>query len=207
MVGVFIRTGVSPPRWSEQTEAFRQGCLANGAYLWRGDLARLQVRPATMESRVRGTAPVSPLSMRIDVWRRCLSQHPDEVLVVYILKGLEEGFSIGYDISVGLRQAHSNLPSANNHPQVVEEYLQKEWELGRVRKCDIQIADDIHVNPFGVIPKKAAGKWRLIVYLSAPKGHSVNDGIAEEVASLSYVSVDNVIIGLGAGFFFWESAI
>ena len=36
-------------------------------------------------------------------------------------------------------------------------------------------------------------KWRLIVDLSAPEGHSINDGISKELASLSYVSVDDVV--------------
>ncbi len=41
------------------------------------------------------------------------------------------------------------------------------------------------VLPFGVIPKKGKpGKWRLIVNLSAPDGHSVNDSIARELASV-----------------------
>lgn len=51
----------------------------------------------------------------------------------------------------------------------------------------------IHISPFGVIPKKAAGKWRLIVDLSAPRFHSVKDGIDEKAASLSYVSLDNIV--------------
>ena len=52
----------------------------------------------------------------------------------------------------------------------------------------------IHCSAFGVIPKKhKPNKWRLIVDLSAPEGHSINDGISKELASLSYVSVDDVV--------------
>ena len=61
---------------------------------------------------------------------------------------------------------------------------------------------NIHVSPFGVIPKKAPGKWRLIIDLSHPAGHSVNDGIDEGIASLPYVSVDHLaetILALGKG--------
>ena len=51
----------------------------------------------------------------------------------------------------------------------------------------------IHCSPFGVIPKKnKPNKWRLIVNLSAPESHSVNDGISKELANLSYVSVDDI---------------
>ena len=43
-------------------------------------------------------------------------------------------------------------------------------------------------------------KWRLIIDLSYPKGHSVNDGIPKSLCSLSYISVDdaiNQIIAIG----------
>ena len=43
-------------------------------------------------------------------------------------------------------------------------------------------------------------KWRLIVDLSYPKGHSVNYGIPKSLCSLSYISVDdaiNQIIAIG----------
>ena len=49
----------------------------------------------------------------------------------------------------------------------------------------------VHISPFGIIPKKAAGKWRLIADLSSPPKHSVNDGIARDLASLEYITVDD----------------
>ena len=53
----------------------------------------------------------------------------------------------------------------------------------------------MHCSPFGVIPKKhKPGKWRLIIDLSAPEGSSVNDGIAKELCSLAYTSVDEVVV-------------
>ena len=61
----------------------------------------------------------------------------------------------------------------------------------------------VHVNPFGVIPKKGKpNKWRLILDLSAPTGGSVNDGISKEECSLQYTSVSEVAakcVQLGAG--------
>lgn len=61
---------------------------------------------------------------------------------------------------------------------------------------------EVHVSPFGVIPKSDPGKWRLILDLSSPRGHSVNEGIARELCSLSYVSVDDIatrVLNLGRG--------
>lgn len=46
----------------------------------------------------------------------------------------------------------------------------------------------------GVNPKKGRPNcWRLIMDLSAPRGHSVNDGIAKELCSLHYASLDNAV--------------
>ena len=48
----------------------------------------------------------------------------------------------------------------------------------------------LHVSSFGVIPKKdQPGKWRLIIDLSSPWGHSVNDGIDPEKFSLQYIKM------------------
>ena len=61
----------------------------------------------------------------------------------------------------------------------------------------------MHCSPIGIIPKKnKPGKWRLIVDLSSPEGASVNDGVAKEQGSLSYISVDTVadrVLELGKG--------
>ena len=89
------------------------------------------------------------------------------------------------------------MASATEHPDIVSSYLMEEERLGRiVRVGSMEAAGtlSIHCSSFGVIPKKSRpGSWRLIVDLSAPEGHSVNDGICKEVASLSYISVDDVV--------------
>ena len=52
----------------------------------------------------------------------------------------------------------------------------------------------VQCSPFGVIPKWGKpGKWRLIVDLSAPEGHSVNDGVPRDLCSLRYMSIDDVV--------------
>ena len=47
-----------------------------------------------------------------------------------------------------------------------------------------------------MIPKGHTGKWRLIVDLSHPRGHSVNDGIPKSLCSLKYVTIDEAIQGI-----------
>ena len=59
----------------------------------------------------------------------------------------------------------------------------------------------MHISRFGVIPKKQAG-WRLILDLSFPFDHSVNDGIDKDEFSLQYCSVKhaiNLIVKTGKG--------
>ena len=74
----------------------------------------------------------------------------------------------------------------------MEQYLKKECELGRVVGPLAAGSIPLHINRFGVIPKPhQPGKWRLIVDLSHPAGHSVNDGIEPEICSLSYASIDD----------------
>lgn len=81
--------------------------------------------------------------------------------------------------------------------------LQATWKKSKKNDRIISVGDvaraaelGIHCSPFGVIPnykKHKPNKWRLIVDLSTPTGHSINDGISKELASLSYVLVDDVV--------------
>ena len=102
-----------------------------------------------------------------------------------------------------LRCLVSAMPSALEHPAVIERYLGKECSVGRILgPIPAGDAADLHINRFGVIPKgRASGKWRLITDLSFPDGGSVNDGIDPEHCSFTYTSVDRVAayhLGLGA---------
>ena len=86
------------------------------------------------------------------------------------------------------------MPSAMEHAAVVDKYLGKECSEGRmVGPLDPKEWPNVHVSPFGVIPKSTPGKWRLITNLSAPLHFSVNDGISKELSSLSYITVDSIV--------------
>ena len=52
----------------------------------------------------------------------------------------------------------------------------------------------VHTSSLGAVPKKhSINKWRLILDLSHPNGHSVNDGISRSLCSLSYTKVDHTV--------------
>ena len=100
-----------------------------------------------------------------------------------------------------------NMLSTIDHPQVVTKYLEEELRQSRIARVgSVETAQrlGIHCSPFGVIPKRnKPNKWRLIVDLSSPNGCSVNDGICKDLASVSYVSMDDVVacitkVGRGA---------
>ena len=60
----------------------------------------------------------------------------------------------------------------------------------------------VHTSPIGLVPKSQANRWRMIIDLSFPRDHSVNDGISSDQSSISYASIDQAIqhiLRLGRG--------
>ena len=136
---------------------------------------------------------VSPLN--VELFEAELSRHPDRAKVNFVLQGIKEGFRLGCDKPVTLKSARRNKLSAYQHAGVIDVYLANEVSLGRVvGPFDSPPVLNLHVSSFGVIPKKGQpGKWRLIVDLSSPQGHSVNDGIDADSWHLQYIKIDDII--------------
>lgn len=67
-------------------------------------------------------------------WSQALARHPNQTLVQFLLRGITEGFRIGHRRSIGhdLKSSRKNLEGAIQHPQVVNDYLEKERSLNRV---------------------------------------------------------------------------
>ena len=115
------------------------------------------------------------------------------------ITGLTSGFRLGIDPSaVSLQSAVQNMPSASPQPSVIDQYLLSEFEKSRVAgPFLISPIPNLHISRFGVIPKKhQPGKWRLMLDLSSPVGHSVNDSVLKEPCSVQYMKVDDVISGI-----------
>ncbi len=86
------------------------------------------------------------------------------------------------------------MRSASDHPEIVTNYLSLERTTGRIGHHPHKARSQY--KP-AVIPKKSKpGKWRLIIDLSAPDGHSVNDGIDK---TMCYVKIDHVVLSLPPG--------
>ncbi len=136
----------------------------------------------------------SPLRLHWDAWRTALSAHPDEVFAQYILRGIWQGFRIGFDPAQLLVSARRNCPSVWEHPEVVEQYVSREITAGRmIGPFPPHMIPGLHISRMGVVPKgHVPGKWRLITDLSFPRDASVNDGINPRLCSLQYTSVERV---------------
>ena len=68
---------------------------------------------------------ITPLAK--EVWQEELSHHPDREFAELIVRGITEGFRIGYDAErVELRSQEANMVSAREQPGVVTAYLGEE---------------------------------------------------------------------------------
>ena len=142
--------------------------------------------------------------LKREIWTQELTDHPDKTLSALIVQGIAEGFRVGYDPDrAALQSKEGNMRSATEHAEVVSKYLAEEMKAGRITLAGTPQeakAMGIHCSPFA--KRNKPGKFRLILNLSAPENHSVNDGISRELATLSYVTVDEVIdrvLKLGRG--------
>ena len=109
---------------------------------------------------------------------------------------ISRGFRIGFNHPAGtLTSAKKNLDCSLQHPSVVDQYLAEELSCHRMAgPFNTNFIPGAHISRFGVIPKNhQPNKWRLIVDLSHPAGHSVNDGIPKDLCSLTYITVDMAI--------------
>ena len=126
-------------------------------------------------------------------WDALLTSHPDRQLVHYLLSGITEGFRIRFQRNHRCKRAVGNMKSAIINPQPVSEFIRVEVQAGRMIGPLTDIPQ-VHTSRFGVIPKQGQpGKWRLILDLSSPHEHSVNDGIASDLCSIKYATVDSAV--------------
>jgi hypothetical protein len=127
-------------------------------------------------------------------WEQALRANPDREFADLIVRGIREGFRVGFAFSMfgSTASCDRNMRSALEHPDVVDDYIAEECRRGHVLgQFRLLPAPALVVSRFGVIPKLGKeNKWRLIVDLSFPEGHSVNDGIDPQNCSLSYVTDD-----------------
>ena len=160
--------------------------------------------PVKSSIAVVSFTPLSPVSkvspLQLDQLLAELRHHPDKSAVAYVISGIRDDFRIFDPSLVSLNSASLNMRSSSEHPSVIDSYLQNEVSFGRVAgPYPAQPFPSLHISRFGVIPKNnQPGKWRFILDLSSPDGHSVNDGIPKSpfTCTVQYVSDDAFIDGI-----------
>ena len=115
-----------------------------------------------------------PTPVRSLKYQAYLQGYPQPVFDL-LIKGFTEGFRIHFTGTSSSR-IPNNLLSAYEHPDIVQNKLNKELQENRlVGPFRSPPFAKFHVSPIGVVPKKAPGDFRLIHHLSYPRGNSVND--------------------------------
>ena len=132
-------------------------------YRYTRRLVTLESLHATAPHPSCGTGPTPVSMVHLHSFLAC---HPDRVFAAIILRGLAQGFRIGFNHSVcQLRSRSKNHPSALTNTQVVDDYLAAELSSGRLLGPVSGLG--VHVSPIGLVPKAhQSNRWRLIVDLS-----------------------------------------
>ena len=188
----------------ESSLAHTLNTASDDGYQYTQDLLKLGTGRSKRQTVCDPRLATISTPLNLAAWRNKLTKHPDKEYARYILEGIEYGFAIGGDDTRTFKSAQQNMLSAKQHPQVIERYLDEEVHKGNILgPFSEQMATKIHINRFGVIPKKhQPGKWRLITDLSYPDEASVNDSICPESCSLTYTTVNEVAeaaVALGKG--------
>ena len=158
--------------------------------------------PVRTNSRTADPTYTLKTTVNTSILAKEISKYPNQQLATYIVNGFNNGFAIGYQ-DPPINNSPPNLSSALQHPEAVTNYLARECQAGHTAgPFATPPFHRMHISPLGVVPKKECGKWRLIMHLSHPTGHSVNDGIPIQDYSLKYISVDTAMdaaMALGRG--------
>ena len=134
--------------------------------------------------------------IKVDRLARWLEGY-DESLKNYLIVGFSEGFRVGFS-GEATSKIYKNHNSALTQPKLIEKYIKKEIEAGRILGPFDSPPKIFHCAPIGLVPKKDKDQFRVIHDLSYPPGQSVNDYIPPEKTAVSYDSVYDAIYMLAS---------
>ena len=169
-----------PGHWNNVTLGHLN--IVNGKYRYYEDLSQLasaRLLEGSLSSSQLGLV-CGPCPLNLDALLSDLATHPDQRFARFNINGAQFGFRIGFQRDrVCLRTATNNHPSTLANCNVVDEHIAGELRAGwLIGPIPLQLAWFVHCSPMGLVPKShQIDKWRLIVDLSFPWGHSVNYGV------------------------------
>ena len=116
-------------------------------------------------SRLADSLPINQhavhIPLRPQVFAGFLADHPDKTFVSKLIKSLTSGFDIGY-FGPHTPMVATNLRSASDHTEVIDEALQKELANNHMAGPYTNPPyPNLRCSGVGVVPKKD-GSWRLI---------------------------------------------
>ena len=118
-----------------------------------------------------------------------------------VVKYLQYGWPIERDPQVELKRGDRNHKGATEFPEQVDEYIDKEIQMGAIIGPfdSIPFNDNVQVgvSPISTRPKCESDKRRIILDCSWPVGWSLNDGIVKdsylgECVNLKYPTIDQL---------------
>ena len=177
------------------------------AHIMARQFCKLQASQASqppagpMPMQVQSHSVTTPLN--VEAWCRALRTHPDRQWVDCLLNGMQEGFRIGLHPAATCSSTHRNLPSSQDHQAIVSAFLQDQVQSGyMLGPYSPDSCPSVICSSLGVVPKSSPGKFRIIVDLSSPKGHSINDNLCRHLTHVAYSSVEDATMlmhALGPG--------
>ena len=152
-------------------------------------------------------SPAQVCPFILDAWEFFSRGFPDGETRAWVLQGISQGFRLGFDHSAQLGKVKTNAPSVEANSQVVSDYLDEEVALSCIAGPFASPPWlDLHRNRISVIPKAPeldgsdqapprlkTDAYRIIVDLSSPQGRSVNAGIPDAEAKVSYCSLSSIL--------------
>ena len=102
-------------------------------------------------------------------WSDLLASHSDKAFVAYILEGIQDDFSIGFDyVHHRCRPVKKYMQSATNVPHIVSNSLDTECKLARVVIPDEAAAYTVQISPLGSYQNAECLKLGGSYYISHP---------------------------------------
>lgn len=184
---------------------------ASAQYLahWLAQAAPAPARPnlsAPASWSVPGPpAGPSPLASRRETWAALLGAYPVPAVARGCLNVLAHGAAIGYEgpLRAYPRQHVANLPMDAVDADLVRASIAPRMVAGQLQATSTAQ----HVSPIGMVPKGDGGR-RMIHHLSHPRGgESVNAGIPDAAAAISYTSLSGLLdfVAQHPGCLVWKS--
>ena len=132
------------------------------------------------------TQPLTPLN--VQWFAHELQHHPDQHRALALIQGLQVGVRLSYS-DPRCHFIATNLPSARQRPEVIDQELQKECKAGCILGPFSTLhLPHLHCSGLGAVPKKN-GKRHMIMHLSAPALMTA----LRRTSTLQYSSIDDAI--------------